>query len=62
MPSPYIRVAIEFKSFKGFSKRISSRNLSSKHHRGEGSSSGRFTSAEDDVIQEGCGLSLGWDF
>lgn len=54
-----VRMTSEFRSLKGLSKRITFRGLSLKHQRGEGSSSGRFTSAKDDIIDEGCRSSLG---
>lgn len=51
---PNIRVASEFKSFKGLSMRISFLSHSSKRQRGEWSSLGRFMSSEDNVTNEGC--------
>lgn len=52
-------IQIKSKSFKGLSEKNSSQGLSSKRQKGEGSSSEKFTHAEEDIIDEGYGSSLG---
>lgn len=56
--TPNVRLTSEFKSFKGLSKIILSQRHSSKLEKGKGSSSCRFVSVEDDVIDEGYRSSL----